>query len=372
MTPVGWGERLEHAGPWLISAGLALSTLLNQHRLQPWTWHIFLLCPLTAIRSGPAGRHRPESAIHFTFTTVTILTASIYIFSGISKLDAGFSATYGQQLTESLLGAVGISTRFWPESTQTLVARSLPLGELAIGILLLMRRWSLGFPLSILMHFLLLLALGPLGMQHRPGVLIWNTCFIIQNLILWRCSRLLHQANPSDTRDRAETPRSTTRFSTRLHQTPRAVALSLLLFAVSFPVLRVFGLCDPWPAWAVYASQPARVTILADDTAAATLPTELQALLQPRRLDDGQTFVRIDLWSIEATGAPVCPGDRFSVAVARTLSEHTAGQGHISLVVEGPAGWMDQKRISQRYSGTQDITEFAETFRINTRSRKRP
>ena len=50
-----------------------------------------------------------------------------------------------------------------------------PLGELAVAVLLLHRRtWTWGLAGSIAMHGLLLLALGPWGLGHRPAVLVWN------------------------------------------------------------------------------------------------------------------------------------------------------------------------------------------------------
>ncbi|MFP6766185.1 MAG: hypothetical protein VB858_21305, partial [Planctomycetaceae bacterium] len=170
---------------------------------------------------------------------------------------------------------------------------------------------------------------------------------------------------------RAEISSSATRWSDFRRTAPRLVSVFVFLFGVLFPFLRPYGLCDPWPAWAVYASQPARVTILADQTAAATLPAELQSCLQPRQLDDGQVFVRIDRWSIQMTGAPICPGDRFSLAIARSLSDRTEGQGRMRVVVEGPAGWFSRKRTSKQYYDQLEITAIADSFLFNTRPRKR-
>jgi len=378
--------RLETFGPWLIAIGLASSTLLNQHRLQPWAWHFILLAPLLARPPRVLDLLNRGQPVGIEFNSVVSLTAFIYAFSAVSKLDATFHATYGRQLVEALVGAVGGSIRFWPEWLQSIAAILLPLGEATVAALLLLspRLHRFGFPLAITMHVLLLVTVGPLGMNHQPGVLIWNVFFIAQSGILWgRSKRELtaraepHSAAESESadpdlvdllKDRDSDSEPWWRF--RVEMIPLIVALHILTLGMLLPFLHLFGSCDPWPAWAVYASNPARVTVLLDEAAAEILPGDMRRFVQPRRLDDGRVFFRADLWSIEATGAPIYPGDRFPVAVASSLAQRLELHGKVDVVVESPSAWWTGERAAREYQGTENISRLASGFWINTRPRR--
>ena len=378
--------RLETLGPWLLAIGLASSSLLNQHRLQPWAWHFILLSPVLARPPRVLDLLNRGQPVGIEFNSVVSLTVCIYAFSAVSKLDATFHATYGRQLVEALVGAVGGTTRFWPDWLQSVAAVLLPLGEATVAALLLLspRLHRFGFPLAITMHVLLLVTVGPLGLNHQPGVLIWNAFFIAQSWILWSRSKreLAARTEPpsptaSETADpdlvellkeRESDSKPWWRF--RIEIIPLIVALHILTLGMLLPFLHLFGSCDPWPAWAIYASQPARVTILLDEAAANNLPADMRQFVQPRRLDDGRFFFRVDLWSIETTGAPIYPGDRFSVAVANSLEQRPELHDKVDVAVESPSAWWTGKRTAREYRGTEEISRLANGFWINTRPRR--
>ena len=378
--------RLEALGPWLIAIGFVCSALLDQHRLQPWAWHFILLSPVLARPPRILDLLNRGQPVGIEFNSVVALTAFIYAFSAVSKLDATFHSTYGRQLAEALVGAAGGTIRFWPDWLQSVTAFLLPLGEVSVAALLLVspRLHHFGFPLAIAMHLLLLVTVGPLGLNHQPGVLIWNAFFIAQSWILWRRSKreLTARTAPpspaaSDTADpdlvellknRDSDSEPWWRF--RAEMIPLIVALHILTLGMLLPFLRLFGSCDPWPAWAVYASQPARVTVLLDRNAAEKLPADMQRFVQPRRLDDGRVFFRADLWSIEVTGSPIYPGDRFSVAVANSLAERPELHKKVDVVVESPSAWWTGKRTAREYQGAEKIAGLTSGFWINTRPRQ--
>lgn len=384
-------HRLEMSGPWIFALGLGLSVLLNQHRLQPWVWHFLLVAPLIARRPGLRDwRNNLTGTEHFG--GVLSLTAGIYFWSAVSKLDASFAATHGQQFVETLFGIVGMSTRFWSDSLRSSAAMLLPLSELVVAVLIVIpRTWKFGWPLSIVMHGLLLLATGPFGLNHQPGVLIWNAFFVCQNMILWRCSRTVsatilrrRSGEFSESDLPVPDPDLLKTFENRLQTgsfwqiiyrdlLSDCLAVLILACGLILPGLRWFGLCDPWPGWAVYASQPARVTLLVEQDAdvklPSELPSELRPFVQPRQLADGRAFVRIDLWSIEETGAPLYPGERFAVGVALWLSEQPGLDEAVHVVVQSEADRWSIKRDSREFRGRTAIREFAMSFRINTQAR---
>jgi hypothetical protein len=361
----GW---LHSYGPWTVVVGLALSAILNQHRLQPWVWHFLWLLPL--ISRGRNQTDNDKSAADETRALayspvgrVLVLTASLYLWSAWSKLDATFATTYGQHFVEAMLNAVGLSSRFWPEPARVTVALLLPLGELLAGVLILLRRTRCcGLGLAIAMHFGLLLAVGPAGLNHEPGVLIWNLYFVVQNLILILCVR---QSRHS-ARDEPKAPF----LGTESVSFRDRIGAGLLGVVILFPSFRIVGNCDVWPAWAVYASQPARATVLIEEHALPSLPAELHKFVQPRRLVDGRVFLRIDLWSIEATGAPIYPGERFATGVALWLSDQPGLENAVSLVIQSEADWWTQKRESTEVRGRAAVQQFARRFRLNTQARE--
>ena len=364
-------RRLEMAGPWILAVGLCFAMLLNQHRLQPWAWHFLLIAPLLARRASSLEQIVPR---RFDFYGILGLTISLYLFSAISKCDQTFTQSYGRQFLEALLNIFGASSRFWSESARTNGAAMFPLGEIVVAFLILPPKTRLaGLLLSVVMHVFLLLAVGPFGLNHQPGVLIWNVYFIAQNLLLWVRIRTL---SPEDVNENFRVPTASTSASnqqamtSRLGLIPSVFASMILLIAILLPALRFAGLCDPWPAWAVYASQPERVTILINEPAASELPDELRRFLRPRRINDGRVFFRADLWSIAETGAPIFPGARFPVAIARALNARPELRGKVDLVLESPAGWWNGEREADEYVGQNGIDAASKLFWLNTKTRQ--
>ena len=192
--------RIEQVCDRLFIAMAVGLVLLNQHCLQPWMYHFLILTPLlwlpfskSELTVEEAGRDKTFESTQdqaFSRTTILWLTSSIYVWSAWSKIDASFLQTHGPKFVGAICDAVGISTRFWTDRTWQVTASFLPAGELLVGVSLLFRRTrSFGILASILMHVLLIVAVGPWGLNHRAGVLLWNGFFIVQNIVLLRAVR---------------------------------------------------------------------------------------------------------------------------------------------------------------------------------------
>ncbi|MCA9022861.1 MAG: hypothetical protein KDA74_22080, partial [Planctomycetaceae bacterium] len=172
----------------LFFIAFLISIVFDQHRLPPWAYQFavgFLL--LTCLK--------PPRAIRL----FRLFVISIYFYSALSKCDASFVHTLGPQLVKGLFTGMGVSTAYWSERTITLIAASFPVAEFLIAVGLFFSRtrpWALWAAVS--MHVCLILSVGPWGLNHHGGVLIWNLYFILQDLILFSGLLSLTRAGEAD------------------------------------------------------------------------------------------------------------------------------------------------------------------------------
>lgn len=348
----------------LAVASTTLLVLLNQHRFQPWVYQ-FATVALVLAFTPPV----PAASL------LRVLTVGIYFWSAVSKLDYTFLHTMGPQLLGGLSRAFQIDPAAISPATATLLAWAFPLDELAVAALLAIQRTrAVGLTLSIAMHVLLLAALGPLGLDHSAGVLLWNVYFIGQNLLLFR--------RPGAGWRRTVGPGLWSRLREIASSfVPKSASAGVghvgVFLAVWLPALEPFGLLDHWPAWAVYAPGGERERLLVNDSdAIALLPDELRSY-------DGPIFaewweVRTDLWSLDSLSAPVYPQDRFRVGAAAAVAERywlradpeEDWLNSALLVVESRADRFTGKRTRATCRGVREIRGYAESFRLNALPRK--
>ncbi|MEX0824959.1 MAG: MauE/DoxX family redox-associated membrane protein, partial [Pirellulaceae bacterium] len=169
---VGWQRSVS-----LIVFGIAISglVLLDQHRLQAWAYQAIVIAVL--LLGTP-----PRLGV----TLLRVFAVSVYFYSAAGKFDFQFLHTVGQQFLETAADLSGVRIEAWEPATRVRAAMLLPLTELvlAVGALLpITRQWA-GWGL-VAMHAVLLVLLGPFGLQHQPGVLAWNGFLIAQSLVLF-------------------------------------------------------------------------------------------------------------------------------------------------------------------------------------------
>lgn len=299
----------------VFAAATSLMVLVDQHRLQPWAYQFAVLCVVLATC--------PD---RWSVRLIRALTISIYFFSALSKLDHTFLFTLGQQLLSTGLQWLGISAQSWPNAARVTGALAFPVGELTVAVLLMFRGTRrVGLAGAITMHSLLILLLGPFGLGHRAGVLIWNGFFIVQDWILFGRRRESLHAPPTSANSQPCTrwPSPALRFCGVL------VGCTAMLL----PALEPLGRWDHWPAWAVYAPQGGYITLLVSDTASDNLPVEVRQFLTAPREDTTWRTLRIDRWSLAALGVPIYPEERFQLAVALDVIDryNLDGQAHVVL-----------------------------------------
>ena len=344
-------------GIGVLSSGVLL-VALNQQRLQPWMYHVLLLTPILALPtmkldSPVRSRWLPTWSLP---ALLIALTASIYAWSAWSKLDVSFIREHGSDFVEALAGVCGLSTRFWTPGMRSASAALLPVGELIVAVTLIIPRTRrFGLIVSIAMHGLLILAVGPWAMDQRPGVVLWNVYFMAQNGVL-----AAFTTTNVDAVAASQTP-----FTDRLR-----VAITLFtLCACLAPALRSFDCFDNWPSWAVYAASTRRVRVLIDRDALQDAPREIRDCIEQRRLQDGSAWLRIDQWALTEFNAPIYPQDRLQVGVALAVSRRFQLSDAIRVAIEGPADRFRGERTVDVYAGQAAIEEMAAGYRLNTNDR---
>ncbi len=328
---------------WLtIATSLLLCFLLNQHRFQPWAYQFAVLSLFFGLAPAKLAR---KLAIG--------VTLSIYFYSALSKLNPSFVYELGSDFLVTLASFTGQSLTPQELGPWKWLALAFPAFELAAFVLLLMPRTRrLGMVAACLMHVGLLLVLGPLGLSHSLGVLLWNLFFIAQAILLFAFEPAA---------DAEEKPVPST-IGTRLAQ---LVCLTVILF----PTLELIGLGDPWPAWGLYASHVGRSHLFLSRHAVATLPEDLQPYVDVEESEDLFVPVHLEQWSFDRTGAPLYPGQRFAVATARAFVAKTNTAAAARIVLESPAGRFQDERDAEAFAADKVPMESDRRFWLNTRAR---
>ena len=325
---------------WL--ACLAGSMLLDQQRFQVWAWEFFWLTMFLNLASPRVARSCCRAVV-----------IGIYVYSAISKIDFGFVETQGPWLWQGLQRAIGIESRSW-RTAPTLWMLAFPVGELlAAGLLSVRRTWRWGIAASWAMHGALLLTLGPLGWNQKPGVLLWNVFFLITVPMIFR------EPVPVDSSSYRDGPSLSKITNGDRFCLVAVVGLSL------WPALEVVGLCDHWPAWAVYSSRPEIVTIEVSEEQVDKLPASLQPHIGlPLPLSSGRP-ISIDHWSFEQRHCPIYPNSRYRLAVARSLEDRYGVDLQVT-EQSSPARWTG-KRLEVEV--TELASDLDRRFWFNTHAR---
>jgi hypothetical protein len=316
----------------------------DQHCNQVWAYHL-LLCGLiaTCARTSAVGLER-----------LRWLTIGIYAWSAVSKLDAGFVAGPGRVLWSGLVTAFHLSAGAMSPPFANIVPWMMPAGELLTAILLGIPKWRrMGLILSLVMHGLLLLAVGPLGLQHEAGVQLWNAVFIGQNLLLF--------GKTAGTGGVIVVRKS--QFAAGAILAER-MSVTLLMLAVTLPVLQAWNLWDVWPSWAVYSTRGGWTTIFVHDEDVEKLPEAAREFVGAAPILSEWRPVDIDAWSLKTLHCPVYPQARFRIGVAAALS----AEARIRVDRRSPPGRFsgESKSDSFEFTGGRLPEEVTRQFWLNS------
>lgn len=322
----------------------AVLVLLNNHRVQPWHW-LFILVVVSNFLPGDS-----------VLKCCRVAIAMIYIFAGLSRLGPSVDSGVSLQIVTQIMDSLSLAHVLRNEDFVFGCCLAMSVVETATGVLLLVRRTRrYAVAMSIGIHLLLLLTLGPWGLNHQAAVLIWNAyfAFAIPTLFL-----------SSDSQDRNKNSLTPTKPARS-----RSVAC-LTIFLVLFPLSGLFGIADNWPAWQLYSPRPEVIRVFVSQKAVNSLPPNLQKFVgTPAPLDDWCP-IRIDRWSLAATGSPIYPEDRFQLAIARSVM-NSAGEENTRVEFSSPETllWWRRRRI--RINSLAELVQKASEYSLNSTTIRR-
>ncbi len=200
------------------------------------------------------------------------------------------------------------------------------------------------------MHLLAILALGPLGLGHRPGVLLWNVVFAAQVWLLFESSR--------DETAAAAFPR----FSAM--SPGNRVATILAALVILAPLTRPAGLWDCWPSWGLYSPGGEQTDLYVRRTVVNRLPASLP--LDDSTSDQPWRRLRLDYWMLDQTYAPLYPQRRTTLALAIALHKQAQLGDNLRVVLKSPADRFNGERTSETLEGADDVRDYAKRYWLNT------
>ncbi|GAB0155684.1 hypothetical protein CHRYSEOSP005_09460 [Chryseobacterium sp. Alg-005] len=161
----------------LISLFLSelMSCLLDTVRWQPWEY--MYMCVLLG---GIVNFHKPKNVL----LLMHLFLVSIYLFSGLHKFNRGFLCLAWMNMI--LIDFLGLSMDVILKYKLFFVGLLIPVVELVLAVLLLIskskRKISYAF---IVIHVIILIVIGPFGLNHNSVVWFWNAAMICILLIIY-------------------------------------------------------------------------------------------------------------------------------------------------------------------------------------------
>lgn len=257
---------------------VSLSILLDLNRFQPWVYEYLIIISLSSAK--PSSTAGADNRLKY----VSLAVMSIYLFSGLEKLNWYFLTRMGPWLAGFSI-APTISFEQYPLAM--IASAVMAVGEIAICPLLFMKRTrKFGILAAVLMHLSILSILGPRGLNINAAAWPWN---IFQLLLVFGCFMQLPYSGPS---------------LLRLNwQGNRRGACILLVCSLIIPMLGLLQIADPYPAFALYSGDVPHGRLTLGDCTFRRLPAHLRSLC---RFNGQNRLWQLDMttWALCETSAP--------------------------------------------------------------------
>jgi len=317
---------------WLVAGSLLVSFLLDQHRLQPWAYQ-------SAIYAVVFATLPPRRAQSWLIP----LAASIYIYSSAGKFDYQFAHTVGQEFLDMLARPMGGLPEDWNQSLRARIALLFPAIEFAAGVGLLFRPIRrIASVVVMSMHVVLLLILGPWGLGHSSGVLVWNIALISQAYLL-----MIRQV-PRD--------------SGRAPSVWAPIAYGLVSAALFAPLTERAGYWDHWTSWALYSPHNSRVDLQIHESTISGLPERLRPFVEEDTDGDRWHGFSLQRWSLTARKVPIYPQARYQLALCQEIARRYQLGEAIRVRQRSVSDRWTGKRVERQLLGQREIQQALDQF----------
>lgn len=152
-----------------------LSCLLDTVRWQPWEYMYLCILLITIINF-----HKPKNII----LLMHLFLVSIYIFSGLHKLNRSFLSLAWMNMI--LIDFFGLSMDVILKYKLFFVGLLIPVVELVLAVLLLLSKSKRKISYVLMgIHVIILIVIGPFGLEHNSVVWFWNLAMIGMLLVIY-------------------------------------------------------------------------------------------------------------------------------------------------------------------------------------------
>ena len=339
---------------WMMVAGsLLASFLVDQHRLQPWAYQSFFYALIFCTMNSISGRK-----------WIMLLAASVYVYSAAGKFDFQFQHTVGQDLLGVLAELMGGLPFDFDADTATRVTLLFPTVELLAGLgLYLPRTRRLSVIVLVLMHISLLILLGPWGLNHSRGVLLWNLMLIAQAyLLFW----VRPDVQPIATDSKNADPTTFQNSHGPIRSGAALFVKLLILLAIFCPFLERSGYWDHWTSWSLYSPHTSRAEIELHRSVSGKLAPELTTFLEDDADNDGWQRLSLESLSLSSRFVPIYPQARYQLAIANQICSSNGLDSEVRVKLKGVADRWTGKRSESRLIGKQQIQDACKDYWLNT------
>ncbi|QDT08030.1 hypothetical protein K227x_64600 [Rubripirellula lacrimiformis] len=302
---------------WLVVAGLLISFMLDQHRLQPWAYQLAIYGMMFATLNQRSLRR-----------WLIPMAASVYFYSALGKFDFQFTHTVGQDFLQTLTAALGGFAERMDIEQRSKLALLFPGLEMLLAIGILFRRTRPAAGLGVMaMHTSLIFVLGPWRLDHSLGVLVWNVALLFQAYRwFWIDARSIRPTDdkvPSKNQlDESEShPTPTDVHSVLPNSVAAPFVIGVVIFALIAPLGERSGWWDHWLSWSLYSPHTSRVDIQVHRTAVSEFDDSVAALFDPDNDGDGWQTLAMDRWSLQSRKVPIYPQARYQLAIASMFAD---------------------------------------------------
>lgn len=280
--------------------------LLDQQRWQPWFYQYLFMFGALAFYGGDGSQVRLEQVLN----ACRIIAASLYIWSGIQKVNYNFVENTWPWMTEPIAD-------FLPASTAILdyMVYAAPLLEFSIGVgLLTLRFRNVAVIMALSLHAFIMLCIGPWGLDFNSVVWPWNFAMpAAVFLLFWR------------------TPGPT--IGGVFARGNLYNKLVIVLFLV-MPAFNLFGMWDSFLSASLYTGNTKRAVIYMDERASRAMPPGIQAHIRPSDESEAQILDTFD-WAFDEINAPPFPEERVFKNIQRKVCRHADESPNVAMIVIG-------------------------------------